>query len=242
MSDFVKVSRKEWLRELYSCIKDNLSADDLAGKTENPAAQLLEKYIDWAATAYSGEEVPYANDLANYYVVGEFISKREVFKDDEDDPALACWGDWDTYCRARKCLFWDDEYACISDNYYEPPEENAPCRRKICVVVTEDGEFLVFSPEEFIRIASESEWVKVTFSTVTQNTFWIFWDPKESDFYSISNDRRGLSGEFGCHYFPKQDVYGLFDIEDYHKHGESLFADGPPKEQLPRRTTYANRN
>jgi len=239
MSDFVKVSKREWLRELCSCIEDRFSADDLAGKTDKPAAQLMEKYVDWAAATYAGEEVPQAYDLALYYVEGEFISKREIFKDAEDD--IAVDEGWDAYCKERQCLFWNDDYGCISDNYYEPPEESVPSARKICIVVTEDGEFLVFSPEEFIRIASEGEWVRVTFDTVTQDTFYVCWEPKDPEFYSLSHDRRGISGEFGCHYFPKQDVYGLFDVEDYLKHGESLFAEGPSKEQLAQRTTYAKR-
>jgi hypothetical protein len=232
MSDCVKVSRREWLRELYSCIEDNFSAADMNG----PAATLMEKYVDWAASAYSGEDVPNANDLSNYYVDGEFISREKEFEEEVEDDV------WENHCKQKKCLFWDDEYGCISDNYYDPADEGTSYPRKIVIVVTDDGEFLVFSPEEFVRIASEGEWVRVTFSTVTQPTFWIYWEAKDPDFFSTSNERRGISGEFGCHYFPKQDVYGLFDVEDYIKHGESLFADGPFPEQLAQRTTYATKN
>jgi len=106
--NYVKVSRKEWARELCSILEADLNYED----TENPAAQLLYEFVEWAAIAYAGEEVPNAVDLANTYQEdGEFYIRIEEIGENASDEQ------WEEFCKGKNCLFWDEGFACLTDGY-----------------------------------------------------------------------------------------------------------------------------
>jgi len=110
---------REWTRDLWSHLSE-LSTSDKTEEAADPAVQLMGQYIEWAAKNYAGEEVPAAVDLATCYLDdGEFLIRREELEENANPSVkLPPSEEWERLCVEYECLFWNNEYACITDGYH----------------------------------------------------------------------------------------------------------------------------
>jgi hypothetical protein len=118
----VKIDVREWGRELYSLTEDHFSRNELAGKSFNPNAHLLEHFVTWAMTYYIDKEVPMAIELASTYVEDAEILIRAdedqfLINDKKTRTTPMNDKEWEAYCKEHKVLFGTKKCACISDGY-----------------------------------------------------------------------------------------------------------------------------
>jgi len=130
---FVRISLKDWLRELAASLEDYYTAEQLSGDEFCREAYLIDDYVEWAAKFYAEKDVPCAYDLANIYAEEAVIMLRQ----DEDTFLMHELGDmdhpmsdseWDEYCQSKGALFHDSICACLTDGFIEtlPPSPSLP--------------------------------------------------------------------------------------------------------------------
>jgi len=111
LTGIVKISKREWIRELESYIEDYFEPED----TTKIAKILLDAYITRAAEYYDGKEVPTAYNLAKLYVEeGEWL-EREVMGLHEEGMDIETWRQ---YCVDHNVFCFTDDYACVTDGYF----------------------------------------------------------------------------------------------------------------------------
>jgi len=107
--DYVKIDAKDWLEDLEECLRAHFSSLKAVNK-DLPAHQLVQTYIEWAEKEYLGERVPMAKELADTYLAdGEFLVRKEE---------KIAMKDWALHCIDRQCLFWNEDFACVTDGFY----------------------------------------------------------------------------------------------------------------------------
>jgi uncharacterized protein (DUF885 family) len=125
----VKILTQDWARELRSHLRDLFTPEDLDGTTENPHAILLDQYITWAEKYYDEKEVPPASEMAScYYQCSEAVSRKEedklLIEEMKSRTEPMSNQEWQDYCKTKEAIIITNEYALLTDGYYDSVIDN----------------------------------------------------------------------------------------------------------------------
>jgi hypothetical protein len=128
MMTYVKMRTEDWALQLFAQLTSLFDPDKMPDIVNNPHAQLIKQYVAWAKKYYDDRVVPTAADLADCY----YDNSIAYFREEEDNYLIndakrrtepMSDDEWQAYCEGNDAIVITNEYALLTDGYFDRKEK-----------------------------------------------------------------------------------------------------------------------